>query len=65
MDNRSECARRAKRQKVILQGVAVTLTAVAVWPKEKYVDKSPVEDYDFLRRQILKHLFDGRENNCY
>lgn len=49
MDDRPECSRRAKRHKVILQEVAVTVTAIAVWLKEKYVDKSPMEDSGILR----------------
>lgn len=39
----SKCARRANRQKVILQAVVVTVTAIAVRFKEKHIDKSLVE----------------------
>lgn len=39
----SKCARRANRQKVILQAFVVTVTAIAVRFKEKHIDKSLME----------------------
>lgn len=57
--------RRAKRQKVILQGVAFIAMAKAVQVKEKYVDKTPMEDYDFLRHRTFNRLFDGNKDICY
>lgn len=56
---------RVKRQKFILQGVTVIITAIAVQFDEKYFDESPTENNDSLRGQIFKRLFGGSSDICY
>lgn len=52
------------KRRRIMEGVALTVTAVAVWFSDSYVDKVPSEDHVLLRRHIYCRLFYGSEANC-
>lgn len=42
------CVRRAKRQKLIFHRVTGTVSAIAVWYHDKYVDEDANQDYGLL-----------------
>lgn len=54
-----------RKRRHILEGVALTVTAVAVWFNDSYIEKTPWEGYISLRKHIFRHLFYRSEANCY
>lgn len=55
-------ARKGKR--LILQGVAITVSALAIWFNESFIEKGPREEYVLLRQQICRRLYYGSEAHC-
>lgn len=54
-----------KRKRLIIEGVALTDTAVAMWFNESCIEKAPGEDYELLRQQIYRSMCYGSKANCY
>lgn len=56
------CVRRAKRQKLIFHRVTGTVSAIAVWYHDKYVDEDANQDYGLLWHQPFRWLVLGGED---
>lgn len=54
-----------KRKALILEGVAITVIAVAMLFNESCIDKASGEDYVLLTQHICRRLYQGSEVNCY
>ena len=62
--------KQAKKRKLILERVAITMLAIVTWYVERYLSKEPKEDFElsanmWFKKNILKRLDEGDDENCY
>ena len=63
----NENTREAKKRRLILEGVAITVAVVALWYNERFIPRElRVESDNNLERSVLlKWLYHGSDENCY
>ena len=65
-----ESLKRAKKRKLILQSIIITMIAVVTSYNERHLPREPKEDSELaadmlFRKRILKRLYEGDDENCY